>query len=163
MVPFAGTVFHTLSHNVIGFVASVSSKNHLLTGWNSFDSQSVASIQWFLKLTLTTKRITPCERGMQNCAWNWCLFCVKFCLRSLGRFERCEYFQSHVRVKFISRKMTCTRLITHIESHQISTNCKCRRKWETNYHNGKKSIKNNLPVCSWNRGWIWEWQLSGPH
>ena len=30
--PFSGTVFNTLSHGVIRFVASVSSKNHLLTG-----------------------------------------------------------------------------------------------------------------------------------
>ena len=30
--PFSGTVFNTLSPGVIGFVASVSSKNHLLTG-----------------------------------------------------------------------------------------------------------------------------------
>ena len=30
--PFTSTVFHTLSHGVIRFVASVSSKNHLLTG-----------------------------------------------------------------------------------------------------------------------------------
>ena len=33
--PFSGTVFNTLSPGVIGFVASVSSKKHLLTGWNS--------------------------------------------------------------------------------------------------------------------------------
>ena len=30
--PFSGTVFNTLSPGVIGFVVSVSSKNHLLTG-----------------------------------------------------------------------------------------------------------------------------------
>ena len=30
--PFSSTVFHALSHGVIRFVASVSSKNHLLTG-----------------------------------------------------------------------------------------------------------------------------------
>ena len=30
--PFSSTVFHTLSYGVIRFVASVSSKNHLLTG-----------------------------------------------------------------------------------------------------------------------------------
>ena len=30
--PFSGTVFHTLSHDVVHFVASGSSKNHLLTG-----------------------------------------------------------------------------------------------------------------------------------
>ena len=33
--PFSSTVFHTLSHGVIRFVASVSSRNHLLAGWNS--------------------------------------------------------------------------------------------------------------------------------
>jgi len=30
--PFSSTVFHALSHDVILFVASVSSKNHLLAG-----------------------------------------------------------------------------------------------------------------------------------
>ena len=30
--PFSGTVFNTLSPGVISYVASVSSKNHLLTG-----------------------------------------------------------------------------------------------------------------------------------
>ena len=30
--PFSSTVFHALSHGVIRFVASVSFKNHLLTG-----------------------------------------------------------------------------------------------------------------------------------
>ena len=34
-LPFCGTVFNTLSPGVIAFVASVSSKNHLLTGLNS--------------------------------------------------------------------------------------------------------------------------------
>ena len=33
--PFSSTVFHALSHGVIRFVASVSSKKHLLPGWNS--------------------------------------------------------------------------------------------------------------------------------
>ena len=32
---FSSTVFNTLSHDVICFVASVSSKKHLLAGWNS--------------------------------------------------------------------------------------------------------------------------------
>ena len=53
--PFSGTVFHILSHGVIGFVVSVNSKNHLLTWLELFDSQSEASIQWFLKLPLATK------------------------------------------------------------------------------------------------------------
>ena len=30
--PFSGTVFHTLSHGVLRFVASVSSKNYLQAG-----------------------------------------------------------------------------------------------------------------------------------
>ena len=33
--PFSSTVFHTLSHGVICFVASVGSKNHLLAEQNS--------------------------------------------------------------------------------------------------------------------------------
>ena len=29
--------------------------------------------------------------GIENCARNWCLFSVPFCLRSLRRFERCDW------------------------------------------------------------------------
>ena len=32
--PFSGTVFNTLSHGVVHFVASGSSENHLLTSWD---------------------------------------------------------------------------------------------------------------------------------
>ena len=43
--PFSSTVFHTLSHGVFGFVASVSSTS----GWlKFFTGQSEPSIQWFL-------------------------------------------------------------------------------------------------------------------
>ena len=74
--PFSGTVFHALSHGVICFVASVSSKNHLLTGWNSLTANQGASIQWFLKLTLTTKRSKPCERAWKTVPENVSFPCV---------------------------------------------------------------------------------------
>ena len=51
--PLSGTVFNTLSHGVVRFVASGSSKNHLLTGLLFIESE--AFIKWFLKLPLTTK------------------------------------------------------------------------------------------------------------
>ena len=55
-----------------------------------FDSQSEASIQWFLKVTPATKRSTPCERVWKAVPENGVLSCVPFCLRSLGRFARCD-------------------------------------------------------------------------
>ena len=89
--PFSSTVFHALSHGVIRFVASVSSKNHLLTGWNSLTANQGASIQWFLKLTLATKRSTPCERVWKTVPENGIFSCVPFCFWSLGRFARCVF------------------------------------------------------------------------
>ena len=88
--PFSSTVFHALSHGVIRFVASVSSKNHLLTGWNSLTANQGASIQWFLKLTLATKRSTPCERVWKTVQENGVFSCVQFYFRSLEGFERCD-------------------------------------------------------------------------
>ena len=88
--PFSSTVFHALSHGVIRFVASVSSKNHLMTGWNSLTANQGAYIQWFLKLTLATKRSTPCERVWKTVPENGVFSCVPFCLRSLGCFAKCE-------------------------------------------------------------------------
>ena len=46
--PFSGTVFNTLSHGVVRFVASVSSKNHLLTGWNSLRANQKLLFNGFL-------------------------------------------------------------------------------------------------------------------
>ena len=57
-----------------------------------FDSQSEASIQWFLKLTLATKRSTPCERVWKTVPENGVFSCVPFCLKSLGQFARCAVF-----------------------------------------------------------------------
>ena len=87
--PFSGTVFNTLSHGGVRFVASGSSKNHLLNNLRFFDSQSEASIQWFLKLPLATKWNTSCERVWKTVPENGVFSCVPFCLRSLGCFERC--------------------------------------------------------------------------
>ena len=58
--PFSGTFFQTLSCGVINLVASVKK----MTLWlvQICFRQSFASIQCFLKLTLATKWITPCER-----------------------------------------------------------------------------------------------------
>ena len=46
--------------------------------------------KWFLKLTLLTKWITPCERALKAVPENGVESCVHFCLRSLGPLERCE-------------------------------------------------------------------------
>ena len=87
--PFSGTVFHTLSHGVLRFVASVSFKNH----WIEAPWLAVKEFQpvrrWFFELTLATKRITPCERAWKTVLENGVFSCVPFCLRSLGRLERC--------------------------------------------------------------------------
>ena len=56
---FSGTVFNTLLHGVVRFVA----KKYLLT---FFDSQSEASIQWFLNLPFGTKWNISCERVLKN-------------------------------------------------------------------------------------------------
>ena len=55
--PFSSKAFNTLFLGVIHVFESVSSKNHLLTGWN-FDSQLKASFNGFLKLTHATKQNT---------------------------------------------------------------------------------------------------------
>ena len=62
------------------------------------NNQSQASSQCFFKLTLAIKRNKPCERGFKNG------FCsgVTFCLRQLGRFERC------VSVNFILKLVVFT-------------------------------------------------------
>ena len=101
--PFSSTVFHALSHGVIRFVASVSSKNHLLTGWNSLTANQGASIQWFLKLTLATKRSTPCERVWKTVPENGVFSCVQFCLRSLGRLAKCNLSSMPMTLNKISR------------------------------------------------------------
>ena len=56
-MPLSGTVFRTLSHGVI---------------------QSEASIQWFLKLTLETRRSTPCEITWKTVQENSIFSCVPF-------------------------------------------------------------------------------------
>ena len=87
--PCSSTVFNTLSHGVICFVASVSSKNPP-SGWlKFFTGQSKASIQWFLKLTLATKQSTACETVWKTMPENGVFSCVPYCLRSLGGFARC--------------------------------------------------------------------------
>ena len=88
--PFSSTVFHALSHGVIRFVASVSSKNHLLTGWNSLTANQGASIQRFLKLALATKRSTPCQSVWKTVPENGVFSCVPFSLRSLWPFAKCD-------------------------------------------------------------------------
>ena len=54
-----------------------------------FDSQSEASIQWSLKLTLATKQNTPCERVWKTVPEDGVFSCVPFSLRLLGRLEIC--------------------------------------------------------------------------
>ena len=59
-------------------------------GWlKFFGSQSEASIQWFFKLTLSTKQSTPSERVWKTVTENAVFSCVPFCFRSLGHFARC--------------------------------------------------------------------------
>ena len=76
--PYSGTVFNTLWHGVVRVVASGSSKNHLLTGWDygqQLDShgQPHPSIQWFLKWYLKLPLATK-WKGMEDCARKWYVF-----------------------------------------------------------------------------------------
>ena len=44
--------------------------------------------KWFLKLTLLTKWITPCERALKTCVWKWCQKLCAFlyeATRALGK------------------------------------------------------------------------------
>ena len=120
-----------------------------------FDSQSEASIQWILKLTPATKRITPCERVFKNVPENGVFSCVPFCLRSLRRFARCGviyytgikfewsiYEKSlvcTVQISDISRKIFAIFAKVHLilawrkplisrQCHAFNTFCECRRK-----------------------------------
>ena len=61
--PFSSPVFHAISCGAIRFVVSVSYKNHLLTAWKYITANEKLPFDVFLKLTLATKRITPCERA----------------------------------------------------------------------------------------------------
>ena len=87
--PFSGIVFCALALGVVCFVPSVSSRNHFLIGQNSSFSQWEASIWWFQKLTVGTKRTTPQERQWETVPENSVFSWVPFCLRSLGPFDRC--------------------------------------------------------------------------
>ena len=82
---FSGTVFHTLSHGVICFAQSVSPRNHFLTGGNSLTANQRPLLRCFLKLTLRTKWITPCERASKTVPENGVRNCVHFYLRPLER------------------------------------------------------------------------------
>ena len=62
-----------------------------LSHWLTFfNSQLETSILRFLKLTLRTKWITPCERAWTTAPKSSVGNCVHFCLRSLGHLERCD-------------------------------------------------------------------------
>ena len=41
------------------------------------------------ELTIAKKQIPPCERELKIVLENSVFYCVLFCFRSLGRFERC--------------------------------------------------------------------------
>ena len=87
--PFSGTVFHTLSHGVFCFVVSgVSIKDHWIEA-SDWLSKNIDQSEGVFELTLTTKRITPCERAWKKVLENDVFSCVPFCLRSPGCFERC--------------------------------------------------------------------------
>ena len=87
--PFLGTVFNALSLGVIHFVRSVSLRNRFLVGWNSSTANQKTSISRFVKLTLRTKWIAPCERASKTVSENGVGNCVHFCLQPLEPFERC--------------------------------------------------------------------------
>ena len=91
LTPFLGTVFNALSLGVIHFVRSVSLRNRFLFGWNSSTANQKTSISRFVKLTLRTKRIAPCERASKSVPVNGVRNCVHFCLLPLEPLERCDF------------------------------------------------------------------------
>ena len=83
---------------MIHFVRSVSLRNRFLVGWNSSTAYQKTSISWFIKLTLRTKWITPCERASKTVPENSVGNCVHFCLRPLQPLERCAQYISPQRL-----------------------------------------------------------------
>ena len=87
--PVSGKVFNALSLGVIHFVRSVSLRNRFFVGWNSSTGNQKTSISRFLKLSLRTKWISPCERASKTTPENSVGNCVHFCLRPFEPLERC--------------------------------------------------------------------------
>ena len=89
--PFSGTVLHTLSHSVL-----------FLLVFKEFQPVT----RCFFELTLTTKRITSCEKAWKTLLENGVFSCVPFCLRSLGCFERYDESFKDVNLKGLQRSET---------------------------------------------------------
>ena len=81
--------FFMLFYMVLFICSECYPKKHLPQWLKFFNSQSKTSILRFLKLTLQTKWITPCERAWKNVLENGVGNCVHFCLRPLEPLERC--------------------------------------------------------------------------
>ena len=92
--PFSSTVFNTLSHGVIHFVSSGSSKKHLLTGWDFFTANQKFLFNGFWSYHLQQNETR--ERVWKTVSENGVFSCVPFCLRSLGHSERCDLAQTNL-------------------------------------------------------------------
>ena len=94
----------------IRFVASVSSKKNIYWMVEILWQPLEASIQWFLKLTLATKRS---EKGIENCAKKWCLFLSTILFEVTWTFRKkwwsilSPWHQSFQLTKLTSNEMHC--------------------------------------------------------
>ena len=67
-------VFNTLSHGVICFVASVSSKKYLLEGWNSLTQPIRSFSSMAFEANTRNKTEHTMWKGMETCSRKWHLF-----------------------------------------------------------------------------------------
>ena len=107
--PFTGTVFHALSSSVVYFLATVSFRNHRLTGLNS----SIRSIysNGFVKLTLIN-RITPCKIFLEVTLAFWKMWRTRCNLRGV----HCNILGESV---LMSKTLCCSRLALIIDSRAV--------------------------------------------
>ena len=76
----------------------VECRNHFRTGGNSPTANQKLLLEWFLKLTLHKRWITPSIRAWNALKQNGVRSCVHFCLRALLPFERCGSVMWHLMV-----------------------------------------------------------------
>ena len=128
LTPFSGTVFNALSLGVIHFVRSVSLRNRFLVGWNSSTANQKTSISRFVKLTLQSKWITPCERASKTVPENGVGNCVHLCLWPLEPLERCAF-------------SLCKKLMTNHKPELFYVSGRfCRGHWEKLWETKKRSL-----------------------
>ena len=85
--------FHKLWSVLLQVVAQ---KKHFLTGWDNWTANQKLlfnNLNNLLKLPLATKWNTSCKRVWKIVSENSFFSCLPFCLRSLGRLEKCDFMR----------------------------------------------------------------------